>query len=377
MSEAFPISGRCPDRFARVSAAFADNFSRGEELGAGFAVFVEGECVVDLIGGWADRERTQPWSATTLAAIYSSGKMAVAMLIARAASVGALDYDAPVTALWPAFGANGKEKITIGEALSHQAGLCGFADPMPPETWLDRDAILRKIEAMAPLWPPGARSGYHPQTFGFIADEILRRATGRGVAEILRADFSEPQGVEVYCGLDAALAARTAFMPKPPRAPDLGPVTLLKEYAFLKPWSAPARVSREQWIAAALPASNMHATARALAEIVHPFADLGRFRGEEIIAPAALKSALAERISGSDLVLPFELSWSAGMMRNTNGHFGPSTSAYGHAGFGGSSVMFDPKRRMSCAYVMSKMSFHLVGDPRFVRLVGALYDALD
>lgn len=376
MSESFPMSGRCDAAFDRVRETFAENFERGEELGAGFAVFVDGACIVDLHGGWADRERTIPWSDATLAAIYSSGKMAVAMTMARAATAGALDYDAPVAALWPEFGRAGKDKITIAEALSHQAGLCGFAEPMPPETWLDRAAIIARIEAMAPLWPPGSRSGYHPQTFGFIADEILRRATGRGIAQTLREDFHAPFGVDLHCGLDVALAARTAYMTKPSRAPDLGPITPLKEYAFLKPWSAPARVSREAWIAAELPASNMQATARALAEIAQPLADRGRFRGREIISGAALKAALETRIEGPDLVLPFDLAWAAGIMRNVNLHFGPALSAYGQAGFGGSSVMIDPERRLSCAYVMSKMSPHLVGDPRFVRLVNAVYDAL-
>lgn len=376
MSEAYPISGFCTEPFSRVRDAFEENFRRGEDLGASLAVFVEGACVVDLVGGWTDRDRTNPWSATTLAAIYSSGKMALAMLIARAASEDALDYNAPVAGLWPAFGQAGKDRITIAEVLSHQAGLCGFPQAMAPETWLDRASILARIETMAPLWPPGTRSGYHPQTFGFIADEILRRATGRGAAQTLREDFETPFGVELYCGLDARLAARTAFMPKPPRAPDLGAITPLKDYAFLKPWSAPARIAREAWMAAELPASNMHGTARALAEIAHPFAHGGRFRGREVIRPSALKAALAERSHGPDLVLPFELSWAAGIMRNSNGHFGPSSGAFGQAGFGGSSVSVDPARAMSCAYVMSKMSPHLVGDPRFLRLAEAIYAVL-
>ena len=63
-------------------------------------------------------------------------------------------------------------------------------------------------------------------------------------------------------------------------------------------------------------------------------------------------------------------------MRNVNGHFGPSATAFGHAGFGGSCVMFDPARRLSAAYVMSKMSPYLVGDPRAVRLIDALYAAV-
>ncbi|MBY0421695.1 MAG: serine hydrolase [Parvularculaceae bacterium] len=164
-------------------------------------------------------------------------------------------------------------------------------------------------------------------------------------------------------------------MQKPPRAPDLGPLTPLKEYAFLKPWSAPARVSREVWMAAEIPASNMHADAKALAELAQVFAS-GVLRGERIVAESGLRPALVERIHGPDLVLPFELSWTAGLMRNVNGHFGPSPSAFGHAGNGGATAMFDAEAKLSCAYVMNKMSPHLVGDPRVLRLLDATYASL-
>lgn len=377
MTDAFPISGLVEPRFARVREAFAANFDDGAENGAAYAIFHEGRLVVDLYGGWKDRTRTDPWTDETIVCIYSVGKYVIALLAARAVSEGALDYDAPVSALWPEFGAQGKERITIAEALSHQAGLCGFADPMPPETWLDRDAILARIEAMAPLWPPGTRSGYHPQTFGFIADEIFRRATGRGVAAMLREDFEGPYGLSLYCGIAGATAARAADMQKPPRAPDLGVITPLKDYAFRKPWSAPARVSREDWMAAEIPASNMHGDARSLVELAHVFAADGRFRGAPVLSERARRAALEERIFGPDLVLPFELSWAAGVMRNVNGHFGPNPSAYGHAGNGGATLMFDPERRLSCAYVMNRMSPHLVGDPRALRLLDATYASLD
>ncbi|MEQ1929285.1 MAG: serine hydrolase domain-containing protein, partial [Parvularculaceae bacterium] len=201
----------------------------------------------------------------------------------------------------------------------------------------------------------------------------LRRTTGRGVAQLLREDFAD---IDLHCALAPGEMARTAYMPKPPKAPDLGALTELKRIAFLKPWSAAAGVSREAWMAAEIPSSNMHGTARALAELAHPFADRGRHRGATIIGDAVLAEAFKERIVGDDLVLPFRLSWAAGMMRNVNGHFGPNPSALGHAGFGGSSVMVDPEHRLSAAYVMNKMSPHLVGDPRGLRLVNAVYDGL-
>lgn len=376
MADPIPVSGMVAPRFEAARAAFMRNLESGDDLGAAFAVVIDGEVVADLIGGYADRARAEPWTRGTVACVYSSGKAAAAMLIARAVSDGALDYDAPVARYWPEFAEAGKERITVAEALSHQAGLCGFAEEMPPEDWLDREKIAARLARMAPLWPPRSACGYHPQTFGFLADEIFRRATGRSLGDALREDFAEVEGLNIFCGMRPEEISRAAYMPKPPRAPDLGAITPLKEYAFLKPWSAPARVAREAWMAAQLPASNMHADARALAEIVQPFANRGLFRGARLLSPETIERALAERIRGDDLVLPFDLSWAAGVMRNVSGHFGPSPTAYGHAGFGGSAVMFDPARRLSAAYVMNRMSPHLVGDPRSLRLIEAVYAAL-
>ena len=367
------ISGRAAEGYEAALDAFAGAFARGEELGAGFAVFVAGEPVVDLWAGFADRAQTIPWSEETLTCVYSSGKAVVARLIAEAVSDGALDYARPVAEDWPDFAAAGKGAVTLAEALSHQAGICGFAEPIPPEDWTKREIITARISALAPLWAPGTACGYHPQTVGFIANEVLRRRIGRSIGEILREQFFEMRGVEVHSGLTPAEIARSSAMTKPPRAPDHRK-SLLAEIAFLKPWSAAAGVSREAWMAAEIPASNIHATARGLAEIVHPLGNGGRdASGGIAINDVALREALRPRIEGDDLVLPFHLRWTAGLMANTNGFFGPSLSAFGSAGFGGSAVMVDPARRMSAAYVMNKMSPALAGDPRAVRLFTSLY----
>lgn len=366
------ISGFAAKGFETVFDAFAANFAAGEELGARFSAFRDGEAVVDIWAGWSDRERTRPWADETLACLFSSGKAAMSVLIAAAVSEGRLDYERPVADDWPDFAAKGKGRITLAMALSHQAGLCGFPDEMPPEDWLDHDRICARLAAMAPLWPPGSASGYHPQTVGYIANELMRRASGRTIGEMLRA-----RGLDIHCGMGAAEIARTAFMTKPPSAPIHRKESRFTEIAFLKPWSAAARVSRDDWMAAEIPASNMHATARALAEIIHPLANGGvDTNGVRVVDENVVAEALAPRISGDDLVLPFRLTFAAGLMANTNGHFGPSPSAFGHAGFGGSCAMIDPQARVSAAYVMNRMSPSLAGDPRAVRMLSALDDCL-
>jgi CubicO group peptidase (beta-lactamase class C family) len=99
--------------------------------------------------------------------------------------------------------------------------------------------------------------------------------------------------------------------------------------------------------------------------------------GQQILPPGLALEAARERIHGPDLVLPFELSWGAGFLRNQGlGIYGPSPQAFGHSGWGGSCAVADPERRLSFAYVMNRQSNHLIGDPRSRRLIEALYACL-
>ena len=68
--------------------AFADNFAERGEVGAAVCVIVDGEVVVDLVGGWADEARTRPWRPDTLVDFYSVGKAVVALLVLQLVDAG-------------------------------------------------------------------------------------------------------------------------------------------------------------------------------------------------------------------------------------------------------------------------------------------------
>ena len=363
------IEGRCDNAWQGVAEALSQSLAAGDDLGASVCLVVDGEPVVDVWGGHQDRAKTLPWTEDTLACVYSSGKAVLSALVLREVSRGALDYEAPVAEVWPDFAAHGKD-VSLAQAMSHQSGVVGFAGEVPADIWLDWDRCCAALADEAPLWPPGTASGYGPQSFGFVVGEVMRRATGRTYGQHLAA-----LGLGVHCGLTLSEATRAAPMTKPPRAPDLGDITPATKAAFLEPWSAPKGVSRQAWAAAEIPASNTHATARGLAEVMQGYAS-GRVAGEAWADEAAREASWAERISGPDRVLPFDLSWAAGVMRETGLRaFGGAPTAIGHYGFGGSCVLADPARGLSFAYVPNKMSEVLIGDPRAKRLLAAVYEA--
>lgn len=378
MTDLPEIHGVCPDRFAAVKDAFAANFTQApeglNERAARFTVCLAGEPVIDLWGGSADAAGTAPFGPDTLTPVFSSGKAVMALLIAACVERGLLDYERPVAAYWPEFGQAGKAEITVGELMSHQAGLSGFSEPAPPTIWFDREAALARLCAQAPMWPPGTGSGYHPITIGLLAGELFRRVDGRSMGTALREDFP---GLDLWIGLPEAEHGRVAQMRKPTAAPDLGVIDAIKRAAFLDAGSAPAGRGSAEWRMMELPSANLHGTAHDLARIMAVFADGGELEGGRVLSPGVLAQATRERVRGLDRVVPFRISWAAGVMRNEGLQvFGPNPDAVGHYGWGGSCVWADPGPKLSAAYVMTRQSPHLVGDPRALRLQAALYAAL-
>ena len=368
----------CPPRFEAVRRAFLANFAGDfAELGARFTVCVEGEPVVDLWGGFADRARTIGFDANTLAPVFSTTKAITSLMLAWRVGQGGIGNEQLATDLWPAFGQAGKSGLRVEQVLSHQAGLAGFRGPLDPDIWLDFDAVVHQLEIAEPLWPPGTASGYHPMTFGYLAGELFRRADGRSLGQALRAEIAGPLGLDLWIGLPESEDARVCQVQRPPAMPDLGPITEPRRLAFLVPWAAVGSRDVRRWREVESPGANGHATALGLARAMAILACDGEIDGREVLPPGLAQEAAASRITGPDLVLPFTLSWGAGLLRNEGiGIYGPSAHAFGHSGWGGSCAVADPERRLSFAYVMNRQSQHLIGDPRARRLIEALYSCL-
>jgi CubicO group peptidase (beta-lactamase class C family) len=178
--------GRSDRRFAAVSAAFAANFADRGETGAAACLSVHGTVVADLWGGWSDAHQRRPWQRDTLVNVFSVGKGMIAACLARLAGQGQLDPDMPVARYWPEFAVSGKAAITVRQLLSHQAGLPALRALMPEGSMLDWTVMTCALAAEPPWWPPGEMHGYHVNTFGFLAGELIRRVTGMTPGTLLR-----------------------------------------------------------------------------------------------------------------------------------------------------------------------------------------------
>ncbi len=376
----------------RLTQVFEENFSRRGEWGASVSVWQEGEVVANLADGFCDRERTKPWTPYTPVLVWSVGKGLAAACVLHCLDQRALPLETSVAEIWPAFAQGEKDGVTVGQLLSHQAGL----PLLPPDVSVfDHERVVEWLAAQTPLWRPGSGHGYHPRTFGFLADELVRRLAGLTLGEYWRRTFAEPLAIQAWFGVPEGLLESVApiFPPRAPKLPDT---------PFFRGWGDPASLTARAFFPAkgiggipgmntrearraSFPAFGGIATAAGLTKFYALLANGGKLDGVRFFSPQAISWMTTTLTSGEDKVLAVETAFSAGFMQDPvsadgtkrRALFGPSARAFGHPGSGGSLAFADPENRVAFAYTMNQMDIEVLPSDRALSLVKAVYGSLE
>ncbi|MGW6903278.1 serine hydrolase domain-containing protein [Streptomyces sp. NPDC054940] len=360
------IQGSYDNLFIAVPNALAAMLDAGD-AGGSVAVFVDGEAVVDVWGGFADADRTVPWERDTIVNVWSVTKTMTALCALVLADRGELDVAAPVSRYWPEFGAAGKEKVFVRHLLAHTAGLPDWDGSV--EDLYDWPSVTARLAARAPRWEPGTAAGYHSLTQGFLVGEVVRRITGRSVGEFLAEEVAGPLGADFHIGLAAEHDHRVART--------IPPTGQGEDYAASAPGNPEGseagngvRVrdgNSPAWRRAQIPAASGYGNARSVALVQSLLACGGEVRGERLLSRAGCDRAWEEQFTGDDRVLGMPMSWGLGY-----GRFG---TTYGWGGWGGSLVMIEPDSRLVVAYVTNQMR-EPAEDTRGMEIVTAAYEGL-
>jgi CubicO group peptidase (beta-lactamase class C family) len=193
---------------AAVQALLDELVGTGAERGLQVAAYLDGRMVVDAWAGVADPATGRAVDGDTLFTFFSCGKGVTATVVHLLAERGLLDYDDPIAKHWPAFAANGKERITIRHTLAHTAGLPNAPEGIPITDW---DALCRAIADMTPLWEPGTQTASHSYTFGWLLGEVACRADGRPIERIVAEEICAPLGIDaLFFGIPDSVEAHVA-----------------------------------------------------------------------------------------------------------------------------------------------------------------------
>lgn len=382
------ISGYCASEFISVLDAFADNFLKRGEVGGSVCVTIDGETVVDLWGGIANRAEKAPWFEDTISIVFSATKGALALCGHMLVNRGLLDLDAPVAKYWPEYAVNGKEDTRVSMMLDHTAGVPALREPVKPGGVYDWDYMVKRLEQEKPFWPPGTRSSYHGLTMAWTVGELVRRVSGKSVGTFFREEVAVPLGLDFWLGLPEEHESRVARMllfklqlgaPLSPFQKALvSDPTSVAFLFFLNTggFDANSREAHASDIGSACGITN----ARGLAGMYRPLALGGDFGGVRLLGPQTLRRA--GRVSAAtheDGTLLIPARFGLGFMKSMdNRGIGFESailgdSAFGHVGAGGSIGFADPDCRMSFGYTMNQMGNGILLNDRGQSLVDAAY----
>ncbi|MCB0967561.1 MAG: beta-lactamase family protein [Ilumatobacter sp.] len=382
------IEGQVEEGFGAVADAFRANFAERDELGASFALYVDGECKVDLWGGVANQRTGTPWTDDTLELVFSTTKGIAATAIAMCVQTGTLAYDDPVSKHWPEFAAAGKGDITVEQALSHQAGLIGVDAPLDFDQIMAVTPVIESLQEQTPLWEPGTAHGYHAITYGWLAGEILARADGRRIGRFVQDEIAGPLGIDMWIGLPESEEERVARLETTPLPKD--DPALLEHLGKLYARGANGRralaldgrlstagdnhFNTRAVHATEMPGANGITNARSLAKMYA--ATIGEVDGVRLLDTDTMNAARTQRVNGDDLTLLLPSRFGAGYWLHDTSTPMIQDGSYGHPGAGGSLGFANPELGIGYGYVMNRMGNHLTGDPRTLALNEAVLASL-
>jgi len=346
---------------------------------------------VDLWGGIRNNTTREPWEEDTMVLVFSATKGMSGLAIALANSRGLINYDERVSKYWPEFAQQGKEKITVRQLLSHQAGLFALNARLDKELVTDFDRLATVLAHEKPAWEPGSRQAYHALTLGFYEGELIRRVDPkhRSLGQFFQDEIATPLGLDFYIKLPPEVPnSRLATLKMDNPAAGILHYPFALTLSVMNPRSVFRRAFKMEIRDLLQDPEHIYyrnlevasgigiGSARALALAYSVFATGGKELGLREETLHQLMAPPVPPVHGfHDECLKVNAALSLGFLRPTKENPFGNPSSFGAPGSGGSFGFADPEAKIGYAYVLNRMGSYLT-DPRDVALRTAMYKSI-
>jgi len=351
-----------------VQKALDAAIAEGGEIGLQVAAYLNGELVLDVWGGLVDETTGRKVDSETLFPVFSVIKAVTATALHIQAARGLVDYEKPIAHYWPEFAAQGKDKATIRDALTHRTGIPMMPEGVTSQQMCDWDWMVKRLAQMKPVFEPGTTSAYHSYTFGWIIAECVRRTDPkqRGFREIRSGGGLRAAGYRQPLDWNSAhsRAARGKLTNMPAPAPGTPAPCSLRLGAI------PAQVGVIQQVfgrsdvrRACIPGAGGIMNARSEARFFAMLANGGELNGVRLLSEAQIASfsRLRPNPGEIDQVLARVVNLGIGGF-HLGGESPPAPPVIGrnphtisHPGAGGSIGWADPDARLAVAICHNRM----------------------
>ncbi|WP_165421148.1 serine hydrolase domain-containing protein [Bradyrhizobium sp. Leo170] len=318
-----------------------------------------GKIVMHEAIGFADRKAGRKIKTDDVLPVMSLTKQLTAATVFRFIDRGQVTLTTRIAEVIPEFACNGKERVTIRDTLSHQAGL-----PMqhPVEDWSQgNEAYVAKICAMPPELAADGVVNYHAGAAHAILGEVVRRLDdrNRSLTQIMADEILVPTGMT-----DTALT----LIGRNDLADRSAPITMCDDSKETIPQQDIERIA-EICATVEFPAGGAVSTAYDQYRFAEMFRLGGALNGVRVLSPAIIKAATTiqtgTKLSGlykasaeNNFTEPFPANIGLSFYVRGEGVFLASMgtlsspSTFGGSGFGGQLFWVDPERQLTFVHLV-------------------------
>ena len=366
------IQGAADRSFGCTVRAFSQLFPGRRFGGGALAIYLDGEPVVDVWTGYADRRGTEYWTADTGAMVWSVTKGLASTVIHRLVDRGLIEYDMPVAEYWPEFGASGKADITVRDVMRHRAGLSQL-NGVSKADLLNHVAMEERLAAASVNKILYGKPAYHALTYGWLMSGLGRAVTGMGMRDLIREELAGPLNTDgLHLGRPPADSPTRAAQILTPQGTFSNPI-----FNFVAPRIASLQYSGAfgsmyfpgmkavvqgdiPLLDAEIPAANGVTTARGLAKMYGAIANGGSIDGRQFLSQELVAGLTGKPSLYPDRNIFVPLSFHLGYHSLP---FPPGfMPGFGHAGLAGSVGWADPASGLSFGFVHNRLLTRMVLD---------------